>query len=176
MVVYLIRHGQTDYNQKGLLQGKSNIPLNNNGIQEAWRNHNYFVDKNIDFCFTSPLKRALETAQIIFPKVNIIKSDLLIERNLGIFEGKSHDEYHFHNFWNYKLNSTYGNVESVRNLLDRSDSFLNYLKENYMNKTVVIVSHGAFLKALHFSIIGYNENTDFSCFTIKNCEIKKYEI
>ena len=176
MVLYLIRHGKTDYNEKGLLQGKSNIPLNENGIKEAQELHNYFLDKKIDICFSSPLKRAVSTAELIFPDTKIIVSDIIIERSLGDFEGKSHEEYHFHDFWDYKSNSNVGGVEPIRDLLKRSDMFLNYLKENYADKTMAIVSHGAFLKALHFSIMGYNENTNFHGFSLKNCEVKSYEI
>lgn len=176
MVLYLIRHGKTTYNEKGLLQGKSDIPLNEEGQKQSLLLHNYFLDKKVDVCFSSPLKRALDTAKTIFPELEIITSDLICERNLGLFEGRSHTEYHFYDFWNYKANSNEGGVEPVQDLLKRSNLFLKQLKENYRDKNIAIVSHGAFLKALYFSITGYNENTDFSAFSINNCEVKKYEI
>lgn len=174
MVLYLIRHGETDWNNLGLLQGRSDISLNENGKKEALKLQAYFKDKKIDVCFSSSLNRAYETAKIIFPKTEIITDDLLIERYLGDFEGKSHKEYHFYDFWDYKANNTAGNVEGVRELFKRSQTFLNKLKTSYNDKVVVIVSHGAFLKALHFSIVGYNENTDFGSFSLNNCEFKKY--
>ena len=176
MVLYLIRHGKTDYNEKGLLQGKSNIPLNATGIKESEKLHNYFLDKDVNICFSSPLVRALDTAKIIFPDIDIITSDMVIERTLGKFEGKSHEEYHFYDFWNYKINSNEGGVEPVQDLLKRSDLFLKLLKEKYVDKNIAVVSHGAFLKALHFSIIGYNEDTSFKEFSLKNCEVKKYDV
>ena len=176
MVLYLIRHGRTDWNDKGLLQGKSNIPLNDDGIKSAKKLHEYFLDKNIDLCFSSPLTRTLETAEIIFPNLNIITDERIVERDLGKFEGKSYAEYHLNNFWNYKENSTYGEVEPVQDLLKRSDLFLKEIKQKYSDKNIAIVSHGAFLRALHYTIVGYNEQTDFEEFSIKNCEVKKYEI
>ena len=176
MVLYLIRHGETAWNKQGLLQGQSNISLNNEGKKEALKLKEYFQDKEVNICLSSPLNRAYETAKIIFPNLEIIKDDLLIERYLGDFEGKSHKEYHFYDFWNYQANNQDGNVESVRHLLKRSEMFLNKIKEKYSNQTVAIVSHGAFLKALHYSIIGYNENTDFSKFSLSNCEFNKYEL
>ena len=66
MVLYLIRHGKTTYNEKGLLQGKSDIPLNEEGQKQSLLLHNYFLDKKVDVCFSSPLKRALDTAKTIF--------------------------------------------------------------------------------------------------------------
>lgn len=176
MTLYLIRHGKTDYNEQGLLQGKSDIPLNENGIKDAEKLHDYFQDKKVDLCFSSPLIRALDTAKIIFPNLDIITSNLIIERTLGQFEGKSHAEYHFYDFWNYKANNNTSGVEPVQDLLKRSTLFLHELKEKYMDKTIAIVSHGAFLKALHYSIIGYNTETNFDSFSINNCEVKKYEI
>ena len=176
MILYLIRHGETDYNKKGLLQGKTDIFLNEKGIKDAKELYKYFIDKNVDICFSSPLIRALDTAKIVFPNLDIIISDMISERNLGKFEGRRHEEYHFYDFWNYKLNSHEGGVETVQDLLKRSDSFLEKLKEQYSGKKIAVVSHGAFLKALHYSIVGYNEDTDFSKFSINNCEIKKYEI
>lgn len=176
MTLYLIRHGKTLWNEKGLLQGKSDIPLNEEGKVKALELKDYFIDKNIDLCFSSPLDRAYTTAKIIFPNLNIIKNKKIVERDLGQFEGKSHTEYHFHDFWDYKANSNYGGVEPVQSLFERSKQFLEELTNNYPNKNIVVVSHGAFLKALHYTIVGYDENEKFDDFSINNCEVKKYEI
>ena len=89
MKLYLIRHGKTLWNEKDLLQGKSDIPLSKDGIEKAKKLITYFKNKKIDMCFSSPLERAYMTAKIVFPNLNVIKEDKIIERNLGEFEGKS---------------------------------------------------------------------------------------
>lgn len=176
MKLYLIRHGKTDWNQKGLLQGDFNIPLNQEGRLEILKVREAFKNKKVDLCFSSPLERAYETAKIIFPDLNIIKENAIVERDLGEFEGKKHSEYNVYNFWDCKENCNLFGVEPICSLLKRSDMFLQKLKENYSDKTIAVVSHGALLKALHYSIIGYDENEKFDDFSIKNGEVKEYEI
>lgn len=176
MVLYLVRHGKTSWNKLGLLQGESDIPLNKEGKDSALKLKEYFSDKNIDICFSSPLKRAYDTAKIIFPDLNIVISNQIIERFLGQFEGKNYQEYNFADYWDYEKNSNDLGVEPIQTLLKRSELFLNYLRENYYDKNVVVVSHKAFIKALHYTIIGYDKNTNFNEFTTNNCEIKKYEL
>lgn len=67
MVVYFIRHGETDYNRQGLIQGQIDIPLNENGILQAEAAAAYFAEKNIKFdrVYSSPLIRAHKTAAIV---------------------------------------------------------------------------------------------------------------
>ena len=58
----------------------------------------------------------------------------------------------------------------------RATNFLNEIKEKYYDKTILIVSHGATIRALHFVIKGYNENTNFLEIKIPNCCIFEYTI
>ena len=58
MVIYLIRHGETDWNTKRLLQGATDIPLNQNGIEVAQLTAEGLREVAFDLIFTSPLKRA----------------------------------------------------------------------------------------------------------------------
>lgn len=176
MKLYLIRHGKTIWNEKGLLQGNSDIPLNEEGKKSALKLREYFKNKNIDMCFSSPLERACATAEIAFPNLKVITTDKIVERHLGEFEGKSHTEYSFYEFWDYKLNSNYKGVEPVQTLLKRSKEFLEEIKEKYPDKNIAVVSHGAFLKAFYYTIIGYDENEKFNKFQIDNCEVKEIEI
>ena len=68
------------------------------------------------------------------------------------------------------------NIESLKDCLIRANIFLEKLKENYNDKTILIVSHGAFIKCLHFAINGYDKNTDFLSFNPKNTTIYEYVI
>lgn len=86
MKIYIVRHGKTDWNVSGLIQGKTDIPLNKIGEKQAEIAKEKIEDK-IDICFSSPLKRAIKTAQIL-SDVNPIIDKRLVERNMGEFEGK----------------------------------------------------------------------------------------
>ncbi len=94
---------------------------------------------------------------------------------MGDFEGKNHTLYSKHNYWNYKENSDYKNVEPVKDLLKRTKTFIVELKKsNYKN--VLIVSHAATIRAINYNIKGYDENTNFLEFKPKNGEVYQYKI
>ncbi|MBQ1812741.1 MAG: histidine phosphatase family protein [Bacilli bacterium] len=58
--------------------------------------------------------------------------------------------------------------------MERAKQFINKIKNNYPNKNILIVSHAGLIKALHFNLIGYGENTDFLSFVPKNTTIYEY--
>ena len=58
--------------------------------------------------------------------------------------------------------------------MERAKQFINKIKNNYPNKNILIVSHAGLIKALHFNLIGYDENTDFLSFVPKNTTIYEY--
>lgn len=177
MKIYMVRHGRTDWNDKGLMQGASNIPLNKTGEKQALLAHEKLKDVNFDVCFSSPLKRTSQTAEIIIDgRCGIIYDDLLLERGLGSLEGKSHDLYKKFDYYDYEKNSCENGVEGIRQLLDRTKEFLDKLKLKYGDKTILIVSHSATIRVLHFNIIGYDEKTNFLSFSPKNGEVYEYDI
>lgn len=176
MKLYVIRHGRTSWNEKGLMQGRVNIKLSETGKKEAKDIREKLKNISFDICISSPLKRTLETASIVTDnKYKIITDELLIERNLGEFEGKKYAEYEKLKFWDYKLNNDSYGVEPVKDILKRTSYFLNNLKEKDY-KTVLIVSHAATIRAINYNIIGYDSNTDFLEFKPTHGEIYEYEI
>lgn len=175
--IYIVRHGETDWNKEGRCQGKTNISLNENGIIQAKNLRKKFDISKIEVCFVSPLKRALETAKIITAdKIDLIIDDRIIERGFGTLEGKLFNYDATLKSWNYKLNYNEYGIETIKDVLKRAKDFLNYLNETYDNKNILIVSHGAFIKALYFNIVGYNVETDFLSFFPKNGEVLEFEI
>lgn len=91
--IYFIRHGQTKYNVEGRFVGSTDLPLTENGrknIYDLWHERSKHIDKEV--IYSSPMKRCIETAHIIFPNehLEIIKN--MREMNFGVFEGKTHDE------------------------------------------------------------------------------------
>ena len=75
-MIYFVRHGETDYNLEGIVQGQLDIPLNKKGIHQANEIKNKLKDLDIDIIFSSPLLRAKQTAEIINENLNVkIKYD-----------------------------------------------------------------------------------------------------
>ena len=174
MKLYIVRHGETDWNKKDLMQGSTDIPLNLNGIVQAMELKKS-LPNNFDICFVSPLKRAKKTADIITKCPKVI-DERLIERNMGLLEGKKFKNFDFQKYWDWELNSNDNKVEKVQDLFMRVSSFINMLKRDYKEKTVLIVSHGATIRAINFCIKGFKKNEMFLKFEVKNCAVYEYEI
>lgn len=177
MKLYLVRHGSTRWNEEGRLQGTTDVPISNLGIKQANDVKVKLRDVNFDVCVSSPLLRAKQTAFIIVDgKVEVLTDALLTERELGGFEGKAHEEYERLNYWDYQENLSINGVEGIKDLFSRTKLFLDGLKRDYPNKTVLVVSHGATLRAIHYNVVGYDENTKFLEFKINNGDVYEYEL
>ena len=88
-MLYVIRHGQTQLNHAHALQGRSNQPLNEAGIAQAREAGARFAERGISFAhvFSSPLQRAIRTAQLVAPGVPAEVDERLIEMDYGPYEG-----------------------------------------------------------------------------------------
>lgn len=88
--LFIFRHGQTDWNTEKRMQGWQDVPLNKNGIQQAEQLAKMLAPVNLDLIVSSPLSRALKTANIVAASNNtkIILNENLKERNVGVFQGK----------------------------------------------------------------------------------------
>ena len=88
-MLYIIRHGKTDWNLKHKLQGKTDIPLNDIGRQMAKEAGELYREIHLDVCYCSPLLRARETAGLLLEgrDVPVIIDERLSEMGFGIYEG-----------------------------------------------------------------------------------------
>ena len=154
MKITLVRHGQTEDNFEGTMQGLRNVLLNDTGRRQCKKLREKLNDKHFDVCYMSPLVRCVETAFILVgDKTEMIRDDRLIERNLGELEGKNRSVYDIEKYWNYDLNSNDDGVEQVRSILDRCEDFLEYIKSKYDNSTsILVVTHNAPCRALRLLI------------------------
>ena len=91
---YLFRHGQTDWNLEKRCQGHTDIPLNESGLKQAEELSLKFNQIPLEAIYSSDLKRAIQTAEVLSLKKNIplLISEHLREFCLGSAEGKSHDD------------------------------------------------------------------------------------
>lgn len=175
--LYIVRHGQTDWNVQKLLQGAMDIELNEEGIKQAEELAQKLDLDKIDICFCSPLKRTKQTASILVgDKIDIIYDSTIVERGFGDYEGKPINFDLIFSQWDYKLNDSSNNIESIQDCLLRAKKFIDKIKEEYPNKTILIISHGSFIKALHFNLTGYDENTDFLSFNPRNSVLYEYAV
>lgn len=160
MTVYLIRHGETDLNKQKMLQGRSNIELNEYGRELAEITGQALKDVEFDYVYSSPLIRALDTAKLLLGdrEVAIITDSRIQEISFGVYEGLSyHPDHHtipdkdFINFFDaperYKVPE---NGESFEEVIERTGDFWRELTENprHENKTILISTHGCALKAI----------------------------
>lgn len=145
MKITLLRHAESEYNRKGLLQGRIDCNLSRKGIEQTKEKAKNFNSQNYDICFSSPLKRTLQTAQILVPDLEIICDDRLVERSLGDWEDTpTSDEKVFL----LNMDSTPPNGESSLEITKRLEGFINFLKDNYLDKRVLIISHAGIVYAL----------------------------
>ena len=182
MKFYIIRHGQTNWNKKGKIQGKTDIELNEEGIEQAKKARKILEKYPIDVIVSSPLKRARKTAEIIneAKKVPIIFDKAIEERGFGEFEGKVGKEIQ-DEIWNseildnYNLNKQYKGVESIQDLCNRVWGLFDELKQEYEDKNILIVTHGGVTRAINGYFNGTNEEGIIESLMLHNCEIKMFE-
>ena len=83
MKLFVVRHGQTSYNVENKVCGSTDADLNETGIMQAKAAAQKFSDIHIDKVYSSPLRRAAKTAEIIAAKANINKEDIIIDKRLS---------------------------------------------------------------------------------------------
>ncbi|MNO88338.1 Phosphoserine phosphatase 1 [compost metagenome] len=156
MLVGLIRHGLTDWNVIGKIQGQSDIPLNDEGRRQAHRLADRLATENEytwDFVVTSDLSRARETGEIIAKKLNIPlyePDSRLRERGFGEAEGLTAMERETR--WGKEWDILDLGQEKDEAIRLRGLDFLKDIGEQYADKHVLVVSHGALLAQLYIAL------------------------
>ena len=179
MRFFYVRHGQTDWNLARKMQGgQTERPLNETGIQQAEETRKTLEGKEFDIVIVSPMKRAIQTAEIILDNRNvpIITEERLRERKLGELEGNPVTEQCEEEIWDCKLNKSYKNGESVLEFEKRVLEFIEEAKEKYKDKTVLIVAHGGVAKVFKKYLYGVPKNNNLNQYGMKNCEIIEAKI
>lgn len=167
--IYLVRHGETEWNEKKLIQGHSDIPLNKKGEIQAKELGEKLKEIRFDAVFSSDLIRARRTAEIIIleKKLAVVTTKALRERLFGRFEGKHMDELRkilgelilFSKEKQKKLELS--DVENDEEIMRRFIPFFREVAVAYQGKNVLVVSHGglirAFLDHIGFKMPNYSE-------------------
>lgn len=143
---------EDDYLRKVI--GRRNVLLNDAGRRSVTRLKEKLKNYKFDICFISPLIRCFETALVLVgDRVEIIRDEHLIQREMGELDGRSIDEYNAYKFWDYKLNRDDYGIEPIHDLMERSLEFINLLKKDYSSSTVLIVCHNENYRALRHILL-----------------------
>ena len=150
-MIYIIRHGQTEMNNRKALQGRSDLPLNGTGAAQAEETGQKFMKSGIrfDHVFTSPLVRAVRTAELIAPDVEPRVDERLIEMDYGPYEGTDLTNLppeilvFFSDFVN---NPAPPGMEPLASVVSRAGDFLEELRG--LPGNILISTHAIAMKGL----------------------------
>ncbi len=160
MKLYIVRHGETDWNRQKKVQGHTDIPLNEYGRHLTEETAEGMKDIPLDMGYTSPLKRARETAEIILKgrKIPLLDEPRIQEIGFGIYEGihsggeqkePGSDEFNLF-FTDTASYVPPEGAESVEELYERTGRFLEELCScrDLADKNILISTHGAAMTAM----------------------------
>ena len=179
MKIYLVRHGQTDWNYQKRIQGQQDVDINEQGIRQAEDLAETLKRVPFEYAICSPLLRTRHTAEILlkYHSVPLKYDERLKEIYLGKWEGKTHKEVeteetnpvyqYFHHPENYHPE---GDMESLEELYQRGESFVREvlfpLEDRY--ETILIVAHGGLIRTILNPLMGYSVR-DFWKLPLDNC-------
>ena len=187
MLIYIVRHGVTEWNKLKKLQGAADVPLAKEGIRLAEETGKALKDVKFDICFTSPLSRAKQTAECILGNrdIPIIPDKRIQEINFGVLEGdKVRDpegnyidpqiEIFFKDPVNFKRPE---NGENIFDVIVRTKDFWEEktTDPSLADKTILVASHGCAVRALLQNI--YHDPKNFWHGSVPpNCCINLVEV
>lgn len=184
MRLYIVRHGETDWNKKRKVQGFSDIPLNEYGRHLARQTAEGMKDVHLDLAYTSPLIRAKETAEIILAGrgIPVVESLGIKEMGFGAYEGmccgektKTAENEAFQKFFIDTGNFVPAEGgESIGDVMGRTGKFLKELCENeeLQEKQILLSTHGVAMTAFLNHIRGNLAVADFWKFQVPaNCAV-----
>lgn len=147
--LYIVRHGQTEWNVQKRMQGRLDSSLTEKGIKNALRLRDRLAPITFDEVYSSPSERALTTARLIQPDGKKITIDSrLMEIHLGKWQGKTEQEIQeqfpveYDHYWNAPELFRNEDGETFTNVKERIEDFLSFLEEKHTNGKVLIVTHG----------------------------------
>ena len=172
----IVRHGETEWNAEGRIQGHTDIGLSENGAQQARSLGQRLADRQIDVAYSSDLKRTSETARLALGHRNVVLNETprLREYHKGIFEGMTLTEIQtqfpdeYPKYLEKDLSYAPGGGETTRDVSTRMASIFQEIKAEHLDETVLVVSHGGALRAAMVSLLDMPLEGNWS-FVFGNC-------
>lgn len=174
--VFLVRHGQTEWNLFNRIQGQKNSPLSEAGKKQACRIREKLKDKEIKVAYSSSLGRAVETAAIIIDDlpIKLIQRDTLNEIDLGPWVGKTFEEakkmypVEYEQFWHYPEKYSLSGSETYHELQERTVHEINSIIDKNIGSNVLVVSHWIAIKVILAHFLNRNLSELSEVIDIKN--------
>ena len=148
-MLYIIRHGKTELNKANVLQGRSNHPLNEEGIRQAQEAAGMLAGIPFSHVFSSPLVRAIQTAQMITPHREPVIDERLIEMDYGPYEGadlKNPPQEIITFFSDFVHNTAPEGMESLSAVVERVGEFLEEIRD--LEGDILISTHAIAMKGI----------------------------
>lgn len=162
MELYIMRHGETNWNHNGIIQGRSKNRLSKLGESQVKAQAEKFKDTPFDLIISSPLVRTIQTSKIMnqYHGVKILKDDRLIEIDQGVFVGRkkktlTSEEKEIRE----KRLPEYG-IESYESVVKRTKDFLIDLKSKYSDKTILVCTHRSIASSLFVLVKNMDATAD----------------
>ena len=178
-MIYITRHGETEFNRLHKVMGRCDEPLNETGIKQAKVVKDEVADFPIDLIISSPLSRSTKTAEIINEERNIpiIIDNRIIERDFGEFEGLERKDFGFKDYWDYYKNLSYDQAENIQAFFQRVYAFLDDITVKYKDKNIFLSAHAGISipVACYFSGIIPNGSLVDAGIVLENCQVATYE-
>lgn len=177
--IFLVRHGTTLYNEKDLLQGRMDNPLNEKGLMEARQVSEILKEERIEIIYHSPLKRAIQTSEEINSshKTKLKELKSFIEIDLGDWEGQEFkkiikEKSDIYQKWLIDPDIPIPGGESFNQVFFRVKSGVNeIIKSHY--KSILIVGHATVNRAILGHFLKMNPSSA-RLFRMRNCSISKF--
>ncbi|HHY38623.1 MAG TPA: histidine phosphatase family protein [Clostridia bacterium] len=161
--IYLMRHGETQWNKEGIFRGRADIPLNENGRIQAKAAGRRLKRAAITACFTSPLVRAKETAEIVCKEIGLAEPALfgdLIDVDFGEWEGLSKDQVaqmypELYKRWQTDpVSVTFPCGESLTEVFSRAVAALLCIARDHPEERILVVTHRVLTKLMLTEALG----------------------
>jgi uncharacterized phosphatase len=173
-MIYVVRHGQTDLNKEGRLQGRRGLPLNEEGRKQAESLRERLKEVRFDYVYSSPQERAIQTAEISTGMQPIIEPRLDVY-DLGEADGLKKHEVQLDGILPDR--NIYSGMEDIQDYIKRIFSFMGELQQNHGEKEVNILlsGHRCTTGGIGAFFEGVPEDQNILRFSSNNGGCKKYE-
>lgn len=172
--LFLVRHGETQENIDGTVQGWLDSVLNDNGYRQA-REASQKFDESISAIYSSDLKRCTQTAKPFrtkFPDIPFMEDSRLRERNFGDAQGTNKGLHDWEVFWSSSDKVSIPNAETLDEYSRRVRDFIEEIKSKFKaNEKILIITHGGTVNRV-LDITKINEQY----YPVKNCEALEIEL
>ncbi len=176
MYIYVIRHGQTDWNIQKKLLSVTDIDLNEKGVAQCIEAERLVKNIEYDLVISSPKLRTKHTMEIVNSKnIPVIFDDRLIERDSRDIEGIDVDTIDYRGFWTVGKDASFPS-ETIEECKKRVYSLLDEIKEKYQGKNILIVTHNGICRLIYTYFNGFPRRKDIFDKGHHNAEIKMYEL